>query len=246
MRAGVLNSSEISDVITALARAFGQLSDPLFRRVIFKTLLWSVALSVALFMLASWGITFVEATGIGWLDGTFKFLGGAAAFVIAILLFPGLAAIVVGFFLEEIARAVEARHYPDLPEPRHQPLRETILATLRLAALTVILNLAFLPVYAALSLVPPLNIFVFYGLNGYLLGWEYFELAALRRLDDPGARQMRRRHRIRVFVAGVVITFLLSSPFVNWFMPVIAAAFMVHVFERLRSRAEPESEFPDR
>ena len=224
---------ETSNVITALARAFGQLSDPLFRRVIFRTFLWSVALSVALFMAAAWGVTQIQATGIGWLDGTIEFLGGAAAFVIAILLFPGLASIVVGLLLEQIARAVEARHYPDLPEPRHQPLREAIWSAVKLALITVVLNLLVLPIY----LIPVLNVFVFYGLNGYLLGREYFELAALRRMDEPDARQMRRRHGTRVFVAGVVITFLLSIPFVNWFMPVIATAFAVHVFEGVRSRA---------
>jgi uncharacterized protein involved in cysteine biosynthesis len=223
-------------VISALARAFGQLPDPPFRRVIFRTFLWSAALSVALFLAASWGVTLIQATGIGWLDGTIEFLGAAAAFVIAILLFPGLAAIVVGFFLEDIARAVEARHYPNLSEPRRQPLREVVWAATKLAAITVVLNLLILPVY----LVPVINVFVFYGLNGYLLGREYFELAALRRTDDAGARQMRRRHRTRVFIAGVVITFLLSIPFVNWFMPVIAAAFIVHEFERLRSRAGPD------
>ena len=223
-------------MISALARAFGQLPDPPFRHVIFRTFLWSAALSVALFLAASWGVTLIQATGIGWLDGTIEFLGAAAAFVIAILLFPGLAAIVVGFFLEDIARAVEARHYPNLSEPRRQPLREVVWAATKLAAITVVLNLLILPVY----LVPVINVFVFYGLNGYLLGREYFELAALRRTDDAGARQMRRRHRTRVFIAGVVITFLLSIPFVNWFMPVIAAAFIVHEFERLRSRAGPD------
>lgn len=221
-------------MITALIRAFGQLPDPPFRRVIFRTFLWSVALSAALFMAAAWGVTRIQATGIGWLDGTIEVLGGAASFVIAILLFPGLATIVIGLFLEDIARAVETRHYPDLAEPRRQPLREALWAVVKLALVAVVLNLLILPIY----LIPVLNIFVFYGLNGYLLGREYFELAALRRMDDAGAREMRRRHGTRVFIAGVVITFLLSIPFVNWFMPVIAAAFVVHVFEGMRSRAE--------
>jgi uncharacterized protein involved in cysteine biosynthesis len=149
------------------------------------------------------------------------------------LLFPGLASIVVGLFLETIARAVEARHYPNLPAPRNQPIREAVWSATKLAIISIVLNLLVLPIY----LVPVLNIFVFYGLNGYLLGREYFELAALRRMNGPDAREMRRRHKTRVFVAGVVITFMLSIPFVNWFMPVIAAAFVVHVFESLRSRA---------
>ena len=218
-------------MITALARALGQLSNPLFRRVIFKTFLWSFALSMALFLAAVWGVTQIQATGIGWLDGTIEFLGGGAAFIIAILLFPGFALIIVGLFLEDIARAVEARHYPDLPEPRHPPLREAIWLAVKLAFIAMILNLLVLPIY----LIPVLNIFVFYGLNGYLLGREYFELAALRRMDEPDARQLRRSHGIRVFDAGVVIAFLLSIPLVNWFMPVVAAAFVVHVFEGLRA-----------
>ncbi len=220
-------------MITALARSLGQLSDPPFRSVIIKTFLWSVALSIVLFMAAAWGVTKIQATGIGWLDGTIEILGGGAAFIIAILLFPGLALIVVGFFLETIARAVEARHYPDLPGSRQQPIREAIWSAVKLALVSVVLNLLVLPIY----LIPVLNVFVFYGLNGYLLGREYFELAALRRMEEQDALQLRRRHGIRVFVAGVVITFLLSIPFVNWFMPVIAAAFVVHVFEGLRARA---------
>jgi len=220
-------------VITALARSLSQLSDPLFRRVIFKTFLWSLSISIALFLAATWAVTQIQATEFGWLDGIIEILGGGAAFFIAVLLFPGLASIVIGLFMEDIARAVEALHYPDLPEPRHQPLREAIWLAVKLAFIAVILNLLVLPIY----LIPVLNIFVFYALNGYLLGREYFELAALRRIDEPDARQLRRRHRIRVFVVGVIITFLLSIPFVNWFMPVVAAAFVVHEFEGLRVRA---------
>lgn len=220
-------------MVTALFRAVSQLSDPLFRRVIFKTFLWSVSISIALFLAATWGLVQIQVTGIGWLDGIIEVLGGGAAFFIAALLFPGLASIVVGLFMEDIARAVEALHYPGLLKPRHHPLSEAIWLAVKLAFVAVILNLLVLPIY----LIPVLNIFVFYVLNGYLLGREYFELAALRRIDEPDARQLRRRHRIRVFVVGVIITFLLSIPFVNWFMPVVAAAFAVHVFEGLRGRA---------
>ena len=34
---------------------------------------------------------------------------------------------------------------------------------------------------------PPINLFIFYGLNGYLLSREYFELVALRHLDATSA-----------------------------------------------------------
>ena len=77
---------------------------------------------------------------------------------------------------------------------------------------------------------------VFYALNGYLLGREYFEFAAVRRLDPKNGRTLRRRYRIRVFVCGIAIAVLMTIPFVNWLMPVVAAAYMVHVFEGVRTR----------
>ena len=66
---------------------------------------------------------------------------------------------------------------------------------------------------------------------------DYFELAVLRRFDEPGAWQMRGSHGTRVFVAEVVITFPLGVPFVNWFTSVIAAKFIVLLFEGMNAHA---------
>ena len=79
-----------------------------------------------------------------------------------------------------------------------------------------------------------LNVFVFAAVNGYLLGREYFELMASRRLDPAKADAMRRRYGGQVWLAGIVITGLLSIPVLNWFLPVIGAASMLHLFEKLR------------
>jgi len=56
---------------------------------------------------------------------------------------------------------------------------------------------------------------------------------ALRRLDVIAARAVRRRFALRVFVGGVVIAALFAVPLVNLAAPVLATAFMVHVFEGL-------------
>ena len=82
-----------------------------------------------------------------------------------------------------------------------------------------------------------MNLFVFFGLNGYLLGREYFELAALRRMDAHAVRSLRRRFGWRMFASGVLITLLLSLPVVNWLMPMVAIAFMVHHIEEIERRA---------
>jgi uncharacterized protein involved in cysteine biosynthesis len=86
---------------------------------------------------------------------------------------------------------------------------------------------------------PVLNPFVFYALNGYLFGREYYEIVALRRLDEKRAGDLRRRNSGRIFLAGVVIAFMLTVPLLNLIAPVIATAFMVHIFETIRRREAP-------
>ena len=88
----------------------------------------------------------------------------------------------------------------------------------------------------------PLIPFVLYALNGYLVGREYFELAAMRRLDPQDGQALRKQHKARVFICGIVIAILMTVPLVNWLMPIIATAFMVHVFEDARQCVQGTSE----
>lgn len=219
-------------MIAAIFRAMGQVSDPAIQRVAGRALFWSFVLFVALMAGAWWGVVSTNFFGTGWLERTVDVLGWVVALVAAIVLFPGAVLIVISFMLEDVALAVEARYYPDLPPPRAQPVSEAVVVGLKFAAVAVVLNLLVLPLYFW----PVVNIFVFTVLNGYLLAREYYELIAFRRLDPAAARSLWRRYRGRLFAAGILITAMLSIPFINWFMPVIAAAFMVHVFEGLRRK----------
>src|SRR3546814_18267334 len=65
----------------------------------------------------------------------------------------------------------------------------------------LILNLLVLPLYLVLIWIPPLNLLLFYLLNGYLLGREYFEMVAVRRLDLAAAKRLRRAFRGQVILA---------------------------------------------
>lgn len=219
-------------MIQALFKAFGQLPDRTFRRVVLGSFFLSLALFAALVFGVAWLLDGISLFGIGWLDWIIEALGGAAAFIVAVLLFPGIALVVVSLFLEPIVRAVEARHYPGRPPGRKQSIAEISVNLTRLVLITVALNLLALPLY----LIPVLNLFVFYFLNGYLLGREYFELVAFRRMGVREARALRKQRKGRIFIGGVVITFLLSIPIISWMMPVVAVAFMVHVFEGLGGR----------
>ena len=220
-------------MLAALLRAFAALPTPPLRRAV----LLSLALAAASFVLA-WigaGILLNHAALFGWapLDWLAGILGGVAVLVLSWLLFPAVVTLAMGFFLDGVAAAVEARDYPGLAPARRMPLREIVATTLRLMGLTVLLNLLALPIYL---LVPGLNLALFLALNGYLFGREYFEVVALRRLDFAAARAARRHFAGRVFLAGVAIAGLFAVPLVNLVVPVVATAFMVHVFQDLRRR----------
>ena len=78
---------------------------------------------------------------------------------------------------------------------------------------------------------PPFNLFVFYALNGYLLGREYYELVAYRRLAPPVADRMRRAVGAKLFLVGVVFAVLMSVPVLNLIVPIVATAVMVHLIQ---------------
>jgi CysZ protein len=224
-------------MLRALWRALASLAIPDLRRVVALGL-GLAALSFLLLWLAVAAVLYHTAH-FAWrpLDWLVEALGGLAVLVLSWLLFPAVVTLVMGFFLDRIAAAVEARDYPAKGPPRRRPLGETIAALLRLGALTIALNLLALPFYL---LVPWMNLVLFLALNGYLLGREYFEVVALRRLDARAARAMRYRCGGRVFLGGVVIAGLFALPLANLVAPVVATAFMVHLFEAL-PRAGPRS-----
>jgi uncharacterized protein involved in cysteine biosynthesis len=121
---------------------------------------------------------------------------------------------------------VERRYYPELPAPVGTSLIAQTGAGARFVLVALALNLLVLPFY----LLPGANLPIYLALNGYLLGREYFELVAGRRLPPRVVAELRRRWWGRVWVAGVIIAGMLTVPALNLVAPVVAIAFMVHVF----------------
>jgi CysZ protein len=222
-------------MLVALLRALAALPEPGLRRAIALGLLVAAAAVGVLWF--GFAALLHDGTAGLWrpLAWAAQLLGGLGVLALTWLLFPAVVSLAMGLFLEQVAAAVEARHYPGRAAPRRQPIGQQLQGLLRLAGLGLLLNLLALPLYVGL---PGINLFIFLGLNGYLLGREYFEVVALRRLDPPSTRALRHRFGGRVFLGGVVIAGLFALPLVNLVAPVIATAFMLHVFEGLR-RAEP-------
>jgi len=219
-------------LIGAFAKAVGQFGDPAIRRIVWISVGVSLCVFIVLWSVAGYLLTHTALFSIGWLDTAIDVLGGLATLVLTWLFFPAFVSGSIGLLLDRVANAVERRHYPHLPPAREAPISEVVVTTAKFLAILIGLNLValvFLPF-------PPVFPFVFYAVNGYLLGREYFELVALRRVDATEAEAMRSRFRGRMFLAGLVTAFLLTVPFVNLVAPIIGTAAMVHLFEAWRAR----------
>ena len=94
-------------------------------------------------------------------------------------------------------------------------------------------------------LVAPLAPLVFWLVNGFLLGREYFQLVAMRRLGPDGAAALRRRHFWRIWLAGTPMAVPLSVPVVNLLVPIAGwrcspTSSTGWCWTRLRKRRRPE------
>ena len=145
------------------------MGDPRIRGVVIRAVLFSTVIFVALVVTVSWSLSGNELFGIAWLDKPIALLGGSAAFIIGLLLFPAIAGLIISFMLEEIARAVEARHYPDLPPAREEPVAEILTNAARFAGITIVLNLLVfvfvVPILLITIVLIPLIPFVFYAVS---------------------------------------------------------------------------------
>jgi uncharacterized protein involved in cysteine biosynthesis len=216
-------------MLKALSRTAAQLADP----AILGVLLASIA-GAALVLVAAWfgvGALLARVTfsTTGWLDWLARIAIGAGAIFLTVALFGAIAAAIGSLLVERVAAAVERRYYPGLPPARHQKIAEQIYGLLSFLGAAVLFNVLALPLY----LVWGANIPIFLLVNGYLLGREYFELVALRRVDFPTARRLWRTHRPRLVLCGIGIAGLSFVPFANLLIPVVATAFLVHIFHDL-------------
>jgi uncharacterized protein involved in cysteine biosynthesis len=218
-------------LLSSLARAIAQLGDPAIKRV-----LWRGVLGVlAVYLLLAFGTWVLIARttffASSWLDWAVHLLGELAVVILPLFLFPATAGLIIMLFLEDVVRAVEARYYPDLPPAHGASAVQGAIVALRFTVLALALNLAAL---VLVYWIPLVNLAAFFALNGYLLGRQYFEAVALRRLQRADMAALRRTWPLRLWLDGAAITAVMAVPFVNLIAPVIATATMVHELEAFR------------
>ncbi|WP_444668566.1 EI24 domain-containing protein [Cereibacter changlensis] len=219
-------------------KALAQIGDRRFRRV----LLLGVGLSLALLATVTFGFLWalqlflpdsITLPWVGSFSGLDDIVGWGSALLmigLSVFLMIPVASAFSGFFLDDVAQAVEDRHYPGLPPALKLGLGDQLIDSANFFALLVAVNLVALVLYFVAG---PLAPVLFWGLNGFLLGREYFTLVAMRRLGPAGAKALRSRYAGRVWLAGTLMAIPLSIPLVNLLVPVLGAASFTHLFHRL-------------
>ncbi|MBO6806596.1 EI24 domain-containing protein [Thalassospira sp.] len=211
-------------------KSVAQFSDPRFRKVVLIGVAGALATIVALWVLIWFGLNSITFfTDGGWLETAVDWVLGIGLTLLVLLLFPAATVLISSLLLDQIADAVEDKHYPTLPDTRPQPIMDALISGLKFALTALALNILLLP----LLLAGPLYVIAFYMMNGYLLSREYFELVAARRYDARTVEAIRKSRQKKLWIAGVGLTFLMTIPVVNLVAPIIATAFMVHYSVRL-------------
>ncbi|MCH8466175.1 MAG: EI24 domain-containing protein [Roseinatronobacter sp.] len=222
-------------MIRAYINAVSQLRDPRYRR-----LLWlGVALALALlFVLYAFVLLLVQLLAPGALvlpiTGQVQGLGslfslGSILYLLglSVFLMVPVASVFTGLYLDDVADAVEAEHYPGLAARNRVPLREALKDGARYFGILVALNVLGMGVFALSN---GYGIALLWLVNGFLLAREYFTMIARRRHGPAEARALQKRHMLWLWLPGSVLAAGLSVPVLNLAMPLVGAAMFTHLY----------------
>ena len=146
-----------------------------------------------------------------------------------IFLMPAVTSLIASVFVDDVAEHVEREHYPAERPGTALPLGVAIPEGIKTALLTILVYLIALP----FVLFAGAGFLIFFIATAWLLGREYFELAAMRFRSPAEAKAMRKDNAATVFTAGLFIAAFVSIPIVNLATPLFGMAFMVHMHKRL-------------
>ena len=231
----------IGGIFAAFSKALAQIRDPAFRRV----LVLGVALTLGLLIMVYAGFlallnawipeqTTLPLFGeVTWVNDLVTGTSVILLLGLSVILMVPVASAFTGLFLEDITDAVERVHYPDLPPVARAPWGDVIRDTLNFLGLLVLANTVALVLYLIFAPAAPL---IFWAVNGLLLGREYFQMVAMRRVGRTAAIAARKRHAATIWLAGTLMAMPLSIPILNLVIPILGVATFTHLYHALEPR----------
>ena len=225
-------------ILAAFFKAISQLPDPRFRRVLLLGIGLTIALLIGTYAGLLWLVQTVTADGVtipwigqvGWVGDLLSWGSLGVMILLSVFLMVPVASAITSLFLDDVAQAVEDVHYPHLPQVPRSNFWDSVKDTVNFLGVLLGANIAAFLLYA---LLPFLALPIFFALNGYLLGREYFQIAAMRRIGRENAQALRQKHWVKIWIAGCLMALPLSIPLVNLVIPILGAATFTHLFHRL-------------
>ena len=231
-------------MFAAAAKALSQMMSPPFRSVLMRSVGLAVLVLIVLIVVLERVFVWLADAGRMWLEPmlgagaheplmvlvwVLSFAAGLGFIVGAVFLMPTVTALIASLFGDEIAREVERTYYPADPPGIDVPVALAVWEGVKIALLTLLVYLCALP----FLLVAGLGFVIFFIATAYLLGRQYFELAAMRFHPAAEAKALRKAHEAAVFRAGMLIAAFVSIPIVNLATPLFGTALMVHMHKRI-------------
>lgn len=221
-------------ILTLITKSLRDLLLPGIVRLLLLCLLMYVVAWVAL----AWIVSGIISAYIG-IFGAHGFImhliGSFGGMTFAWFLFPLLYPILVSFFDDHMAAIIERVDYPGTP-PAQPPFWPTILQDALFSLKALLLNLLFLPIY----FIPVIGLTIYYVLNGYLLGTQFYRMAAGRTMKREDAERFREEARGTIFFAGVAISLCSTIPPLNLIAPLMGVAMMVHLVHTLPQKQQKQ------
>jgi uncharacterized protein involved in cysteine biosynthesis len=233
----------IDDVINAITQLFA----PPLRALLWRTIGLALALIIVVGILLERFIVYLVGVGGASVENTlgaqahmpihalawlFSILAGFGIVIGSVMLMPAVTALVGSFYADRIGAEVEREYYPADPPGRALPLMLALWEGCKTALLAVVIYLFAAP----LILFAGFGAIVFFLATAYILGREYFELAAMRFRPPAEAKLLRRHNGMTVYIGGLFIAGFVSIPLLNLATPLFAMALMVHVHKRVSGR----------
>ena len=231
-------------MLDAAIKALSQILSPPMRSILWRSIGLALALIVVLAIGLQRLLSWLATSGEVWLEAllgpSFQTTLNVLAWIVsiaaslgvvfgAVMLMPAITSLVASFFVDDVADHVEREHYPADRPGTALPLPVAVTEGVKTALLTILVYLIVLP----FVLFAGAGFIIFFIATAWLLGREYFELAAMRFRSPQEAKAMRKDNAATVFTAGLFIAAFVSIPIVNLATPVFGMAFMVHMHKRL-------------
>jgi len=217
-------------MFASIGRALGLFFDPALFGIVLKSVGLTLVLFVALLAGVEYGLHLLPTLGSPTVNRILEFMAPVLMLIGLFAVGGPVAALFGSLYLDRIADAIEARSYAADAKAPGTKLTTSLGAGVRLAGVVIVADVLLLP---ADALFPGVAQVLTIVVNGFLLGREYFELAALRHVSTKTANALRQRNWARVFGGGLLISLLSAIPFADFFAPLFGAALMVHFYKRV-------------